>query len=79
MIHFKSIVKPKLHCIRGFSNVFFLFPSPPQKRVKERVAGVARSRHTGNTLFMNLGWGLAAKQSDVCEALSLHPETHANT
>jgi hypothetical protein len=22
---------------QGFANVFFLFPSPPQKRVKERV------------------------------------------
>jgi len=37
--------------------VFFLFPSPPQKRVKERGAGVARERHTGTTLFINLGWG----------------------
>jgi len=36
---------------QGFSNVFFLFPSPPQKRVKERVAAVARPRHSGNTLF----------------------------
>src|SRR5258708_31821945 len=33
------------------------FPSPPprpKKRVKERVAGVARPRHTGNTVFINL-------------------------
>ncbi len=50
---------------QDFSNVFFLFPSPPQKRVKERVAGFARGRKTGNTLFINLGWGLAANQSDV--------------
>src|SRR6266566_188626 len=42
---------------QGFSKVFFLFPSPPQKRVQERVAGCARPRPTGNTLFTNLGWG----------------------
>jgi len=48
----------------GFSNVFFLFPSPPQKRVQERGAGFARPRKTGTTLFITLGWGLAAKQSD---------------
>src|SRR5258708_24358193 len=35
-------------------------PPRPKKRVKERVAGVARERHTGNTLFIHLGWGLAA-------------------
>src|SRR5258708_35269406 len=39
------------------SKVFFLFPSPPQKRVKERVAAVALPRHSGNTLFITLGWG----------------------
>src|SRR5258708_10105203 len=39
------------------SKVFFLFPSPPQKRVKERVAAVARVRHSGNTLLINLGLG----------------------
>ena len=45
--------------------------SPPRpKKSKERVAGVARPRHTGNTLFNNLGGGFAANQSDVCEALS---------
>ena len=37
--------------------VFFLFPSPPQKRVQERVAALARPRQSGNTLFINLGWG----------------------
>ncbi len=42
---------------QGFSNVFFLFPSPPQKRVKERGAGVARPRHAGTTLFNNPEWG----------------------
>src|SRR5258707_11546685 len=42
---------------QGFSNVFFLFPSPPQKRVKERVAGWALPRPTGNTLLLNLGRG----------------------
>ncbi len=42
---------------QGFADVFFLFPSPPQKRVKERVAAVARPRHSGNTLFIHLGWG----------------------
>src|SRR6266699_4947619 len=42
---------------QDFANVFFLFPSPPQKRGKERVAGWARERPTGNTLFNNLGWG----------------------
>jgi len=50
---------------QGFSKVFFLFPSPPQKRVKERGAGLARPRQTGTTLFTNLWWGLAANQSDV--------------
>jgi len=44
-------VKPPLQMLQGFSKVFLLFPSPPQKRVKERVAGWARSRPTGNTLF----------------------------
>src|SRR5207245_7238748 len=44
--------------MRGFSKVFFLFPPPrPKKRVKEWVAGWARSRPTGNPLFINLGWG----------------------
>ena len=42
---------------QGFSKVFFLFPSPPQKRVKERVAALALPRQSGNTLFYNLGWG----------------------
>src|SRR6266446_7842347 len=39
---------------QGFSNVFFLFPSPPQKRGKERGAGWALPRPTGTTLFLNL-------------------------
>ena len=38
--------------------VFFLFPSPPQKGVKERVAALARERQSGNTLLIHLGWGL---------------------
>jgi len=42
---------------QGFSNVFFLFPSPPQKRGKERDAGWALPRPTGITLFLTLGWG----------------------
>src|SRR5260221_5856631 len=42
---------------QGLSKVFFLFPSPPQKRVKERVAALARERQSGNTLLLNLGWG----------------------
>ncbi len=42
---------------QGFSNVFFLFPSPPQKRGKERGAGWALPRPTGTTLFTNMGWG----------------------
>src|SRR5438132_7174645 len=42
---------------QDFSNLFFLFPSPPHKRGKERVAGWALPRPTGNTLFTNLGWG----------------------
>jgi len=58
--------------IQGFSKVFFLFPSPPQKRVKERVAAVALPRHSGNTLFIHLGWGLATNQSDFCETLDLN-------
>src|SRR5690242_6387096 len=43
--------------MQGFSKVFFLFPSPPQKRGKERVADWARPRPTVNTLVMTLGWG----------------------
>jgi len=49
---------------QGFANVFFLFPSPPQKRVKERGAALARERQSGTTLLIHLGWGLAANQSD---------------
>ena len=45
--------------------VFFLFPSPPQKGVKERGAALARERQSGTTLLIHLGWGLAANQSDV--------------
>src|SRR5258708_38361920 len=56
---------------QGFANVFFLFPSPPQKRGKERVAALARPRQSGNTLLIHLGWGLYANQSDVLEALVL--------
>ena len=37
--------------------VFFLFPSPPQKRVQERVAALALPRQSGNTLLIHLGWG----------------------
>src|SRR5258707_9806813 len=42
---------------QGFSKIFFLFPSPPQKRGKERGAGWAQERPTGTTLFITLGWG----------------------
>jgi len=49
---------------RGFSNVFLLFPSPPQKRGKERGAAVARERHSGTTLLIHPGWGPAANQSN---------------
>jgi len=42
----------------------FLFPSPPQKKVKERVAALARPRQSGNTLFYSGVGGLAANQSD---------------
>ena len=49
---------------QGLSKVFFLFPSPPQKRVKERVAALARERQSGNTLFINLGWGACCQDMD---------------
>ena len=49
---------------QGFSTVFFLFPSPPQKKIKERVAAVARERQSGNMLLIHLEWGLATNQSD---------------
>src|SRR5260221_13743754 len=39
--YFRSIIQPNYH----------FFPSPPQKRVKERGAGWARPRPTGTTLF----------------------------
>ncbi len=61
----KRPVEPYTSPLQGFSNVFFLFPSPPQKRRKERGAGWALPRPTGTTLFITLGWGLAANQSDV--------------
>src|SRR5258707_5091917 len=47
----------------GFQKNFFPLPLPAPKKSKERVAGVARPRHTGNTLFTNLGWG-ACRQSE---------------
>ncbi len=46
----------------GFLKNLFPLPLPAPKKSKERVAGVARPRHTGNTLFTNLGWG-ACRQS----------------
>jgi hypothetical protein len=48
---------------QGFSQVLFLFPSPPEKRGNERGAAVALQRHSGTTLVLHLGWGLAANQS----------------
>src|SRR5260221_14377685 len=60
---FDCLVFPKHICFEdkkvsaGFSNVFFLFPSPPQKRVQERGAAVARPRHSGTTLLIHLRWG----------------------
>src|SRR5260221_11623094 len=47
----------------GFLKNLFPLPLPAPKKSKERVAGVARPRHTGNTLFTNLGWG-ACRQSE---------------
>src|SRR5260221_2684965 len=46
----------------GLLKSFFLFP--PQKRVQERGAGVARERHTGTTLLIHAGWG-ACCQSEL--------------
>src|SRR6266566_106232 len=43
--------------VQGLLRRLFPLPLPPQKRVKERVAAVALPRHSGNTLFLNLGWG----------------------
>ncbi len=53
----QRLVKRTDYFKQGFSNVFFLFPSPPQKRGKERGAGWALPRPTGTTLFITLGWG----------------------
>src|SRR5258708_6395947 len=39
------------------SKVFFLFPSPPQKRVKERVANEGRYCDTRSTLLTDKGLG----------------------
>src|SRR5258706_2951463 len=47
----------------GFLKNLFPLPLPAPKKSKERVAGVARPRHTGNTLFTNLGRG-ACRQSE---------------
>src|SRR5258708_39542724 len=54
---------------QGFSNVFFLFPSPPQKRVKERGTAVALPRHSGTTLFITLGWGACCQAERLLRAL----------
>ncbi len=35
----------------------FPLPLPAPKRVKERGAAVALPRHSGTTLFINVGWG----------------------
>src|SRR5258708_39684875 len=43
--------------LQGLANVFFPFPSPAEKRVKERVGALARERQSGNTLLIHLGWG----------------------
>ena len=40
--HEMNLVKLAKGKGQGFANVFFLFPSPPQKRVQERVAASAR-------------------------------------
>src|SRR5260370_1385197 len=68
--HFHRLVNASAMIAQGFAKVFSSSPSPPQKRVKECVAGLALPRQTGNTLFMNLGGGLAAKQSNFCETLT---------
>ncbi len=49
----------------GLLKRLFPLPLPAPKRVKECVAGWALPRPTGNTLLIHMGWGLAAKQSDV--------------
>ncbi len=40
--------------------------SPPRPKKEEKSVW---PRHSGHTLFINLGWGLAANRSDFCEAL----------
>jgi len=37
-----AFLRSSLRGLSGLLNSFFLFPSSPQKRVQERVAGVAR-------------------------------------
>jgi hypothetical protein len=44
--------------VQGFAKVFLLFPSPPQKRVKERVGSGAGKPPPPNTLFNYSGVGL---------------------
>src|SRR5260370_35291277 len=41
---------------QGFANVFFLFPSRPQKRGKERGAGAPRPPATGTTQLLDVAF-----------------------
>jgi len=56
--------------------VFFLFPSPPQKRVQERVAALARERQSGNTLFITLGWGACCQSERLLSGPVLQRGEH---
>ena len=69
----------KSSSLQGFATVFFLFPSPPQKGVKERVAAWARSRPSGNTLFIPLGWGACCQSERLLRSPGCHPERSAGS
>src|SRR5258708_36039865 len=60
---------------QALSTVFSRSPSPPQKRVQERVAALARERQSGNTLLINLGWGACCQ----AERLLRGPVNYAGT
>ncbi len=66
---------------RASQKSFSSSPPRPKKRVKERVAAVARPRHSGNTLFINLGVGgsLPIRTTFENASTSILPQTVVST